>query len=111
MQIHDVDAGQRGDLRKVGVECEQGETTIEAQADELGVNLGNARDIVVEHLDVDARLALQRLKVLQTASALRSAYVVGRVGEALQLGEYRARHQQRAVQEAGTHDIEHQIGR
>jgi hypothetical protein len=106
VQVQHPDAREGGDPGETGVEGQQGHPAVEADPHELGVDLGHGRDVHVQHLDLDAGLAAQRLEDLEAAAALGPAQVVPGVGQSLQLAEHGRRDEHRAVQEARPHDVE-----
>ena len=106
MQVQHPDTGDAGRLGQVGVEGEQRGVLVDGQPHQLGVDLGDAGDGVVEDDDLDAGLALERLEHLETATSLAPSEVVTGVGEALQLSDHRGRQQDLTVQEAGPDDVD-----
>ena len=64
----------------------------------------DARHVQVQHLELDAVLALEGLQDLEPAPTATAPQVVAGVGQPLQLGEHRGGHQHGAVQEAGAHN-------
>ena len=75
------------------------------QRDQLGVDLGDVRDVVLDDLDRRRRVLLHAVEDLEPAAAAVAAERVGAVGDVLELVEHEPRDDQRAVDEAGLDDL------
>src|SRR5687768_6288369 len=100
MPVEAAHALELGDALKVGVDGQQPDLEPASEGDELGVDLLDLYDFVVEDVHVDVGLALQRAQQVEAPLAAPAPDGVLSVGNRLELVEDEARHQQCAAEEA-----------
>ena len=103
VDVHDADALQLGDAVEVEVVGEDhAGSALAGERDELGVDLGDSGDVVLDDLDRRARLLLHAVEDLEAAAAAVAAQRVRAVGDVLELVEHEPRHHERPEDEART---------
>jgi len=94
-----------GDPVQVGVVGHDGRVAGSRQPDELHVDLGHVRDIIVDELDVDERLLLEEVEDLEATAAAVAAQRIAGVRDVLQLGKHEMRHQHVVAKETGLGNV------
>ena len=94
-----------GDPVEVVVICHDGGVPVPRQADELHVYLCHVRDVIVDELDVDQWLLLQKIEHLQPPAATISAQGVTGVGDVLQLGQHKMGHHHMVAEKPSLGDV------
>ena len=105
VDVQDPDALQLGDAVEVEVVGQDRPAARRGERDELGVDLGDVGDVVLDDLDRRRRFLLHPVEDLETAPAAVAAQRVGAVGDVLELVEDEARDDERAVDEARFDDL------
>src|SRR5437868_11491049 len=105
VQVEDAHPFELCDPVQVVVVRHDGGVPLRCQLDQLHVDLGDLRNILVDEFDVDERLLLQQVEHLQAAPPAVSAQRITGVGDVLQLGQHEVRHQDLVAKETGLRDV------
>ena len=87
VDVHDLDALQRGDLVQVEIVGHNFRVVALGQLDQLQIHFGDVREIVFGDLHVEMRHFLDALQHFQSAAAALALQRVGRIGHQLQLAQ------------------------
>ena len=105
VDVHDPDALELGDAVEVEVVGQDHPAAPDGERDQLGIDLGDIGDVVLDDLDRRPRFLLHPVEDLETSAAAVAAQRVRAVGDVLELIEHEARDDERAVDEARFDDL------
>ena len=105
VDVHDPDALQLGHAVEVEVVGQDDPAPRPGQRHELGIDLGDVGDVVLDDLDGRRRLLLHPGQDLQAAPSAVASERVRAVGDVLELVEHEPRDHERPVDEPGLDDL------